>query len=43
MFDEEDEKVYSLQDALEGYWMDTKFCAAMRITEGGTVDGVYLF
>lgn len=43
LFDEEDEKVHSLQDALEDYWMETKFCAAMGITEGGTVDGVYLF
>ena len=42
LYDGEDGEVHSLQDALEGDWMDTRFCAVMRITEGGTADGVYL-
>lgn len=42
MYGGEDGEVHSLQDALEGDWMDTRFCAVMRITEGGTADGVYL-
>ena len=41
--EEEDEEVESLEDAWEGDWMDTRFCAALRITNDGAADGVYLF
>lgn len=43
LFVEEDEEVHTLQDAWEGYWMDTKFCAVMRITKGDSANRVYLF
>ena len=35
LYDGEDEEVHSLQDALEGDWMDTRFCAVVRITGWG--------
>lgn len=39
LFVGEDEEVHTLQNAWERYWMDTKFCAVMRITKAGAANG----